>query len=97
MVIDTRLSPYRARLTSIIDVKRAEFERGRSVGVLAASSAWRRVGPRRAFFDDFDPRRDDTLTVTDGELSDVERNAQRGRSPDAALTPDDVDLDVTGG
>lgn len=41
-------------------------------------------------FDDFDPRRDYALTVTDGELSDVERNAQRG------LTPDDIDLDVTG-
>ena len=41
-------------------------------------------------FDDFDPRRDYALTVTDGELSEVERNAQRG------LTPDDIDLDVTG-
>lgn len=41
-------------------------------------------------FDDFDPRRDYALTVADGELSDVERNAERG------IGPDDIDLDVTG-
>lgn len=52
---------------------------------------------RVEMFDDFDPRRDYALTVADGELSDVERNAERG------LTPDDVELndielspDVTG-
>jgi len=43
---------------------------------------------RVELFDDFDPRRDYRLTVSDGELSDVERNAVAGRS----LTPDDIDL-----
>ena len=36
---------------------------------------------------DFDPRRDYALTLTDGELTDVERNAR------AAVSPDDVELD----
>lgn len=36
---------------------------------------------------DFDPRRHYTLTITDGELTDVERNAR------AARTPDDVEID----
>ncbi|MBA2323951.1 MAG: BREX system ATP-binding protein BrxD [Pseudonocardiales bacterium] len=36
-------------------------------------------------FDDFDPRRDYQLTITDGELTDAERQA---------ATPDDVELDV---
>lgn len=40
-------------------------------------------------FDDFDPRRDYQLTVDVAELSDVERNAAAG------LTPDDVDLDLS--
>ena len=35
----------------------------------------------------FDPRRDYALTLADGELTDVERNAR------AARTPDDVELD----
>jgi len=39
-------------------------------------------------FDDFYPRRDYKLTVSDNELSDVERNAERG------LGPDDIDLEV---
>jgi hypothetical protein len=39
-------------------------------------------------FDDFDPRRDYQLTVGTAELSDVERNAQQGRSPD------DIELDL---
>jgi hypothetical protein len=43
---------------------------------------------RVELFDDFDPRRDYQLTVDDSELSDVERNAERG------LSPDDVDLDL---
>jgi hypothetical protein len=34
-----------------------------------------------------DPRRDHALTLTDGELTDVERNAR------AATTPDDVELE----
>ncbi|MGI8814392.1 MAG: BREX system ATP-binding domain-containing protein [Pseudonocardia sp.] len=36
-------------------------------------------------FDDFDPRRDYRLTITDGELTEAERQA---------ATPDDVELDV---
>lgn len=36
---------------------------------------------------DFDPRRDYALTLADGELTDVERNAR------AATTPDDVELE----
>ena len=36
---------------------------------------------------DFDPRRDYALTLTDGELTDIERNAR------AAVSPDDVELD----
>ena len=36
---------------------------------------------------DFDPRRDYALTLSDGELTEVERNAR------AALTPDDVALE----
>jgi hypothetical protein len=39
--------------------------------------------------EDFDPRRDYALTVSDGELSDVERNARAG-----VLTADDVELDL---
>lgn len=37
---------------------------------------------------DFDPRRDYALTLADGELTDIERNAR------AAVTPDDVELDT---
>ena len=43
---------------------------------------------RVELFDDFDPRRDYQLTVVDSELSDVERNAERG------LRPDDIELDL---
>ena len=39
-------------------------------------------------FDDFNPRKDYRLTVTDGELTEVERNAR------AAGSVDDIDLDV---
>jgi hypothetical protein len=39
-------------------------------------------------FSDFNPRADYRLTVTDGELTEVERNAR------AASTVDDIDLDV---
>ena len=46
---------------------------------------------RVELFDDFDPRRDYQLTVGDHELSEVERNAERGR------TPDDIELDIGGG
>lgn len=37
---------------------------------------------------EFDPRRDYALTLSDGELSDVERNAR------AATSPDDVELEL---
>jgi hypothetical protein len=40
-------------------------------------------------FHDFDPRRDYRLTIVDGELSAIERNAR------AAGSVDDIDLDVT--
>src|SRR5690606_2131747 len=43
---------------------------------------------RVELFEDFDPRRDYQLTVDSAELSDVERNAERG------VTPDDIDLDL---
>lgn len=36
-------------------------------------------------FPDFDPRRDYALTITDGELTETERQA---------ASPDDIDLDV---
>lgn len=39
-------------------------------------------------FDDFDPRRNYALTVSDSELTDVERNAR------AANSVDDIDLDL---
>lgn len=39
-------------------------------------------------FPDFEPRRDYKLTVSDGELTDVERNAR------AAVSVDDIDLDL---
>ncbi|MCW2749658.1 MAG: putative binding protein, partial [Aeromicrobium sp.] len=39
-------------------------------------------------FDDFDPRRDYKLTVSDGELTDVERNAR------GAESVDDIDLEL---
>ena len=39
-------------------------------------------------FDEFDPRRDYKLTMTDGELTEVERNARR------ADNVDDIDLDL---
>ena len=39
-------------------------------------------------FDDFDPRRDYALTVSENELSEVERNAQAG----VAVSPDDIEL-----
>ena len=38
-------------------------------------------------FDDFDPRQHYTLTVSDGELTDVERNAAAGTA-----NPDDIEL-----
>lgn len=45
-------------------------------------------------FDDFDPRRDYHLTVSTGELTDVEREAQALGDRRTALSVDDVDLDV---
>lgn len=46
------------------------------------------VADRVDLNDDFDPRRDYPLTVTDAELTVVERNAR------AATTPDDIELDL---
>lgn len=43
---------------------------------------------RIELFEEFDPRRDYQLTVDRAELSDVERNAERG------VTPDDIALDL---
>lgn len=40
-------------------------------------------------FDDFDPRRDYKLTLTDGELTDIELNAR------AASSVEDIDLDLS--
>ena len=42
---------------------------------------------RVAEYDDFDPRRDYPVTVTDGELTESERNA-------AAGSADDIELDL---
>jgi hypothetical protein len=42
-------------------------------------------------FEDFDPRRDYSLTVVDADLTDVERNARADTSP---TSPDDIDLDL---
>ena len=39
-------------------------------------------------FEDFDPRRDYKLTISDGELTDIERNAR------AATSVEDIDLEV---
>lgn len=44
---------------------------------------------RVELFDDFDPRRDYKLTVGDSEMSDVERNIERGGSID------DIELDLS--
>lgn len=48
---------------------------------------------RVELFDDFDPRKDYRLTVNDAELSEVERNVERGAGPDVADL-DDIDLDL---
>ena len=45
-------------------------------------------------FTDFDPRRHYALTLTAGELSEVERNAAAMSAPRAARA-DDIDLDLT--
>ena len=42
-------------------------------------------------FADFDPARDDALTIADAELSEIERNARRGATSD-----DDVELEDEG-
>jgi hypothetical protein len=46
-------------------------------------------------FEDFDPRRDYALTVSAGELSDVERAARGGAAPAAGLDDIELDLDET--
>jgi hypothetical protein len=45
-------------------------------------------------FDDFDPRRDYHLTVSTGELTEVEREARALGDRRAAASVDDIDLDV---
>lgn len=46
-------------------------------------------------FPDFNPRRDYRLTLTAGELTDVERNAAAGAvAIPPAASPDDVELDL---
>lgn len=45
-------------------------------------------------FDDFDPRRDYALTVSDAELLDVERNAAAGQLGVNELNPNDIALDL---
>ncbi len=67
---------------------------GGSVGIAPRVFLKKLVGDvldRVEQFDDFDPRRDYRLTVSDSELSDVERNARAGR----ASTPDDIELDLS--
>ena len=66
-------------------------ELGAKVGVAPRLYVKKLVGEvldRVDLFDDFDPRRDYKLTVTDTELTTVERNAR------AATSPDDIDLDL---
>ena len=65
-------------------------ELGAKVGVAPRIYLKKLVGDvldRIELFDDFDPRRDYRLTVTDHELSPVEREAR-------AATPDDIDLEL---
>ncbi len=67
---------------------------GGSVGIAPRVFLKKLVGDvldRVEQFDDFDPRRDYRLTVSDSELSDVERNARAGR----ASAPDDIELDLS--
>jgi hypothetical protein len=66
-------------------------ELGAKVGVAPRLYVKKLVGEvldRVDLFDDFDPRRDYKLTVTDTELTAVERNAR------AATSPDDIDLEL---
>ena len=49
---------------------------------------------RVELFDDFDPRRDYALTVSDAELLDVERNAAAGQLGVKGLNPNDIALDL---
>ncbi len=49
---------------------------------------------RVELFDDFDPRRDYALTVSDAELLDVERNAAAGQLGVNELNPNDIALDL---
>ena len=66
-------------------------ELGAKVGVAPRLYVKKLVGEvldRVDLFDDFDPRRDYKLTVTDTELTTVERNAR------AATSPDDIDLEL---
>jgi hypothetical protein len=66
-------------------------ELGQQVGIAPRVFLKKLVGEvldRVDQFEDFDPRRDYQLTMSDGELTEIERNARR------ADTVDDIDLDL---
>ena len=66
-------------------------ELGAKVGIAPRVYIKKLVGDvldRIDLYEDFDPRRDYTLTMVDAELTEVERNAR------AAATPDDIELEL---
>lgn len=70
-------------------------ELGGSIGVSPRIYLKKLVGEvldKVELFDDFDPRRNFALTISDSELSEEERNAKMGRTP--AASPDEIDLDL---
>ena len=66
-------------------------ELGAKVGIAPRVYIKKLIGDvldRIDLYEDFDPRRDYTLTMVDSELTEVERNAR------AAATPDDIELEI---
>ena len=66
-------------------------ELGAKIGIAPRVYLKKLVGDvldRIDLYEDFDPRRDYTLTMADTELTEVERNAR------AAATPDDIELEL---
>ena len=66
-------------------------ELGAKVGIAPRVYLKKLVGDvldRVDLYEDFDPRRDYSLTMVDSELTEVERNAR------AAATPDDIELEL---